>query len=204
MALSQEESLLPLGGEHLQKHRPREAQPPDEEGHGAHLPPHLDGGLPEVELSAFPGSELEGHKGWSSLLLRPLALAAHQPAYGRLAHRDAQAPQLEPHALGGPLLLGLPALQPLVLVEPTANVGLGRRAHRRAGSLIPPVAPLSTCSGLGEELGYGVARHVELARGLALGMALDQHKDPNCISSCHGIHTCLPSARLRFAVCAPA
>jgi len=89
MALPQEESLLPLGGEHLEEHRPREAQPPDQEGHGAHLASDLDGSLPEVELRPLSRSELQGHIGWSSLLLRPLALATHQLAHGRLARRDA-------------------------------------------------------------------------------------------------------------------
>ena len=69
LALSQEEGLLPLGGEHLQKHRPREAQPPDQERHGAQLASDLDGGLPEVELRPLPGSERQGHVGRSSLLL---------------------------------------------------------------------------------------------------------------------------------------
>src|SRR5258706_890542 len=164
MALSQEEGLLPLGGERLQEHCPREAETSHQERHGAHLPPHLDGGLPEVELRPLSWPELQRHIGRASLLLCSLAFPAHQLAYGRRARRDAQAAQLEPHALGRPLLLGLPALQPLVLLEPTANVGQGRRPHWRAGSLIPPVTPLSTCSGLGHELGYGVARHVELAR----------------------------------------
>ncbi len=204
MALPQEEGVLPLGGEHLEEHRSREAQPPNQKRHGAHLAPHLDRRFSKVELRPLPGPELQGHIGWSSLLLRPLPLTAHQLAHGRLARGDAHAPQLEPHPLGGPLLLGLPALQPLVLLEPTANGGQGRRAHRCVGSLLPLVAPLGALSGLGEELGHSVARHVELARRLALGMAFDQHKYPNCISSCHGIHTCLPSARLKSAVCAPA
>ena len=89
MPLAQEEGLLPLRGEHLQKHRPREAQPSDQEGHGAQLALHLDGGLPEVELRPLSGAELQGHKGGSSLLLRPLALAAHQLAHRRRARRDA-------------------------------------------------------------------------------------------------------------------
>src|SRR5258705_13957488 len=129
MALSQEEGLLPLGGERLQEHCPREAETSHQERHGAHLPPHLDGGLPEVELRPLSWPELQRHIGRASLLLCSLAFPAHQLAYGRLARRDAQAAQLEPHALGRPLLLGLPALQPLVLLEPAPipQFGLTRK-----------------------------------------------------------------------------
>jgi len=66
MALPQEEGLLALGGEDLQEHRPREAQASGQERHGAQLPLHLDGGLPEVELGALARSERQRHKGRSS------------------------------------------------------------------------------------------------------------------------------------------
>ena len=191
--LPQEEAVLPLGRETLDEDRPGVAQAPREVRHlGAH-PVEDDHGVAEIELPALARREGQRDEG---LRGRPTALA-HELANRRLGHRDALAPQLDPHPVRRPALLGCPALQPGILLQPAFYIWEHLLAHRGVPGLAPGVAPLAGFRRLAQQRRHRVARDPEMLRRRALRAALDEHPVPNLIAQGHAVHLPGPLLLLR-------
>lgn len=182
--LPQQEAVLPRGGEALDEDRTGIAQATGKVRHRRLCPIQDDDCLPEVELGAFSRRDRqrdEGFRHW-------LAALAHQLAHRRLGDADPVARQFDPHPVRRPALLGRPALEACVFLEPPFDSGEDLLTHRGDARLPPRVAPLPGLRWLAQQRRHRVPRDPKVLGGGALGAPLDQHPVPNIIAQSHAVH----------------